>query len=227
MNATFQEALQGGRASPKMKTVWMLKWSVRYILFLIFIMFFFIFRFLLAIYFTDVIDDIVIIIFICLILPIILGFAVAYIWAIFYWDKYTFEIGQEKITITRGVIGKRIVNIPYERIQNVNIFRGVLERIFGLYSIQIETAGGFSIRGTGGYGTRVTAEGEIQGLTNPEPVSEYILSKAKGKDGLGYKIPQKELDKEEKISLLEERLVNGEISEKTYQELKRKYEQEE
>jgi membrane protein YdbS with pleckstrin-like domain len=219
MNGTLQEALQGGKASPKMKTVWMLKWSARYIFTLIFFMFFFIFR----IFSIFASSDLLILLLICILVPIILGFFISYLWANFYWNKYNFVLGQERITITRGVIGKRVTNIPYERVQNVNIFRGVLDRIFGLYSVQIETAGGFGIRGTGGYGTRMTAEGEIQGLTNPEPIAEFILSKAKGSSGLGEKIPERKLENNEKIKLLEERFVKGQISEKTYEELKKKY----
>jgi len=134
-------------------------------------------------------------------------------------------LGEERITITSGVIGKRVVNIPYERIQNVNIWRGVLDRMFGLYSVQIETAGGFGVRGTGGYGSRMTAEGEILGITTPEPIAEFILSRSKGNSGLGEKIPNAMLGNDEKIRLLEERFAKGEISEKTYEELKRKYEQ--
>lgn len=112
--------------------------------------------------------------FFYIILPIILGLIVSYSWAHLYWSYYSFDVGLEKITNTRGVIGKRIINIPYERIQNINIFRGVLNRIMGIYSIQIETAGGFSIASTGGYGTRMASEGSIQGLTNPSP-SQIIL----------------------------------------------------
>jgi len=114
--------------------------------------------------------DLISIIVIYVIIPIFLGLIFAYIWAHLYWNNYKFDIGQERVTITRGVIGKRITNIPYERIQNVNIWRGVLERLFGVYVIQIETAGGFSIRSTGGYGTRGAAEGSIQGLKNPQPI---------------------------------------------------------
>ena len=47
-----------------------------------------------------------------------------------------------------------IEKIPgYERIQNVNVQKGVLERIFGVSSIQIETAGSAGMPGNGaGYG---------------------------------------------------------------------------
>jgi membrane protein YdbS with pleckstrin-like domain len=219
MSGTLQEALQGGKANPKMKTVWMLRWSARFIFSLMFFMFFFIFR--IFDYFS--MSDIVMLVLICILLPIILGFLISILWASFYWNKYQFELGQERITITSGVIGKRVVNIPYERVQNVNIWRGVLDRMFGLYSVQIETAGGFGIRGTGGYGSRMTAEEEILGVTNPEPIAEFILSKAKGNSGLGEKIPKRNLETDEKIKLLEERFIKGEISEKTYEELKRKY----
>jgi membrane protein YdbS with pleckstrin-like domain len=219
MNGTLQEALQGGKASPKIKTVWMLKWSARFI----FTIMFFIFFFLFEIFEIFVTNDLLMLLLICILVPIILGFFISYLWASLYWNKYNFVLGEERITITRGVIGKRIVNIPYERVQNVNIWRGALDRIFGLYSVQIETAGGFGIRGTGGYGSRMTAEGEIQGLTNPEPIAEYILSKSKGSSGLGEKIPKRKLENDEKIRLLEERFVKGELSEKTYEELKRKY----
>ena len=220
MNGTLQEALQGGKANPKMKTVWMLRWSARFIFSLMFFMFFFIFR----IFDFFSISDILMLVLICVLLPIILGFLISILWAGFYWNKYQFELGQERITITRGVIGKRVVNIPYERVQNVNISRGVLERIFGLYSVEIETAGGFGIGGTGGYGTRMTAEGDIQGLTNPEPITDYIIAKSKGKETLQDSLVDKDLNKNEMIRLLEERLLRGEISEKNYEDLKRKYE---
>lgn len=219
MEGTLQGALQNGKAHSNMKKVWTIRWMIGFVFLFIFLML------VIGIGFLDFIinSGIIGIVFYYLILPIILGLIVAYGWACLYWNNYRFEVGPEKITITRGVIGKRVVNIPYERVQNVNIWRGVLDRLFGLYSIQIETAGGSNIRATGGYGTRMVAEGSIQGLTNPEPVANYILEKSKGRTGLGDRMPQTELDKEEKIRLLEERFIKGEISEKTYEELKRKY----
>jgi len=220
MDVTLQEALQHGKANPKMKRIWMLRWSARFIFFLIFFMVFIIFRLLLLFY--D--DNYLILLFMAIFLPIVFGLIIAYIWADVYWKKYSFEVGPDRIIITRGVIGKRVTNIPYERVQNVNIWRGVLDRIFGLYAVQIETAGGSNVRSTGGYGTRMATEGSIQGLTNPEPIADYIIAKSKGSKDLGDKIPQKELEEEEKMRLLEERFLKGEISEDTYQKIKNKYE---
>ena len=221
MDGTLQNALQNGKADPGMKKVWAVRWMIGFVFMFIFLMLF------IGIFNIDFIvsSGVLGIILFYFILPIILGFILAYAWANLYWKSYTFDIGSDKITITRGVIGKRIANLPYERVQNVNIFRGVLDRIFGVYAIQIETAGGFSVASSGGYGTRGAAEGSIQGLTNPQPIVDYIMAKAKGKDGLGEIASKKELNNEEKLNLLEERLVRGEITEKTYEELKRKYEQ--
>ena len=217
----LKEALQNGMANPRMRKVWMIRWSFSFV---------FVFVFIMVLSTALMIDFLVglglfgILLF-YIVFPLILGLIISYLWAHLYWRNYHFDIGEEKIVITRGVIGKRITNIPYERVQNVNIWRGVLERIFGLYSIQIETAGGFSIAGTGGYGTRMAAEGSIQGLEKPEPIVEYIMAKAKGGDsGLGDIKVKTEIGNEEKLRLLEERLIRGEISEETYRELKKKYE---
>ncbi len=219
MNDMLKEALQNGMANPSMKKIWMLRWGFSFVVFFIFLMM------VIGISMLRLLSDLSMIFLFYIVFPIILGLIFAYIWAHLYWKNYRFDIGEEKIVITRGVIGKRITNIPYERVQNVNIWRGVLERFFNLYVIQIETAGTFSAGGTGGYGTTMTAEGSIQGVERPEPIVEYILAKAKGgESGLGDKKIDTELGNKEKLRLLEERLIKGEISEETYRELKKKYE---
>jgi uncharacterized membrane protein YdbT with pleckstrin-like domain len=220
MEGSLQTSLQNGKAHPNIKKVWTIKWTIGFVFLFIFLLL------IIGIGFLDFIlgSGIIGIIFYYFIIPLILGFLVAYGWANLYWKYYKFEVGPEKITITRGVIGKRVANIPYERVQNVNIFRGVLDRIFGLYSVQIETAGGFGIIGTGGYGSRMTSEGEIQGLTNPEPIADYILAKSKGRETLQDSLVNKDLNKNDMLRLLEEKLLRGEISEKNYEDLKRKYE---
>ena len=220
MEISLQTSLQNGKAHPNIKKVWTLRWVIGF-----WFLFFFLVLIIGIAFFNLIINSgLMGILLYYLILPLILAFIFANGWANLYWKNYTFVVGHEKITVTRGVIGKRIMNIPYERVQNVNISRGVLERIFGLYSVEIETAGGFGIGGTGGYGTRMTAEGDIQGLTNPEPIADYIIAKSKGKETLQDTLVNKDLNKNEMIKLLEERLLRGEISEKNYEDLKRKYE---
>ena len=63
-----------------------------------------------------------------------------------------------------GVIFKRYVVIPYNKIQNVDIHRSLLHRILGLSAISIQTAG-FS---SGAAGRTQTAEGHLPGLLPEE-----------------------------------------------------------
>ena len=165
-----------------------------------------------------------IILLICLIVFVVV-ILFCRLWAGLYWKNYSFELQDDRIVIKRGVIGKRTANIPYERIQNVNIWKGILERIYGLSTVRIETAGGVQFGG-GGYGTMLSlAEGTIQGLEDPEVITEYIMSRVRGKDGLGdIGSGTGELTSTEKMKLLEERLLKGDISEETYKDLKRKIE---
>ena len=129
MNDMLKEALQNGMANPSMKKIWMLRWGFSFVVFFIFLMM------VIGISMLRLLSDLSIILLFYIVFPTILGLIFAYIWAHLYWKNYRFDIGEEKIVISRGVIGKRITNIPYERVQNVNIWRGVLERFFNLLPI--------------------------------------------------------------------------------------------
>ncbi len=69
-----------------------------------------------------------------------------FIWAKLTYKFYHYELTEDGFRKELGVIVKKYTSIPYERIQNINIQRGVLDRIMGLSSLKIFTAG------TGGSG---------------------------------------------------------------------------
>jgi putative membrane protein len=54
---------------------------------------------------------------------------------------YSYEVGNAHVRIDSGILVKRSILIPYGRIQNVDLRRGVLERMLGLSSIAVQTAG--------------------------------------------------------------------------------------
>jgi len=87
-------------------------------------------------------------------------------WAYLYWENYSFAILEDKVVINQGVITKRRVSIPYERIQNVNVVKGILERMYDVANVHIETAGG----------THVGPEGAIMGQVNPDHLEDHILT---------------------------------------------------
>lgn len=84
---------------------------------------------------------ILLIIFLMILLP--------YIWARLSYHFYRYELTEQVFRKELGVIYKRQVSIPYDRIQNVDIYRGIFARLLGLSDIHIQTAGAGNFYGEG------------------------------------------------------------------------------
>lgn len=120
-------------------------------------------------------------------LTIFLVFLVLYIIFCWVWAKltyryYGYELTEDAFKKECGVIWKKYISIPYERIQNIDIYRGVFARILGLSDLQIQTAGysaSYGRRGVAGAG----AEGRLPGLdkSTAEQLREELIERAKGK----------------------------------------------
>lgn len=93
-----------------------------------------------------------------------------------YWR---YELTADALKIERGVIMKKYISIPYERIQNIDIYRGLVARIIGLSDLQIQTAGYSSYSGRGG---QFNTEGRLPGLDPKiaESLREILVQKSKG-----------------------------------------------
>jgi len=85
--------------------------------------------------------------------------------------------------VEKGIIWKRNVSIPYERIQNVDILRGIFARMFGLSDLQIQTAGQSA---TTGFSLLSSSEGRLPGLDiqTAEKLRDELIKRAKGKQGV-------------------------------------------
>jgi len=60
------------------------------------------------------------------------------------WLKYTnyrFTLGENALQIKRGILRKEEIAIPYRQIQNVDINRGIFDRLIGISRLVILTAG--------------------------------------------------------------------------------------
>ncbi|OHA18811.1 MAG: hypothetical protein A2664_04885 [Candidatus Taylorbacteria bacterium RIFCSPHIGHO2_01_FULL_46_22b] len=64
-----------------------------------------------------------------------------FIWAKLTYHYYRYELIESGFRKESGVIYKKYVTIPYDRIQNVDIYRGILARLLGLSDINVQTAG--------------------------------------------------------------------------------------
>jgi uncharacterized membrane protein YdbT with pleckstrin-like domain len=91
---------------------------------------------------------------------IILAVALAYVVAYLRYRFYHYELTDGEFRKESGIISKKYVSIPYERIQNVEITRRLVARILGLSELEIQTASGVA-----------KAEGHLPGLSTEEAES--------------------------------------------------------
>ena len=99
--------------------------------------------------------------FITLLMIFLVGFYTClYFWAKLSYKNYKYQLRPEGFYKEYGVIWKKYVTIPYSRIQNVDIYRGLIARLLGLSDLHVQTAG---MSFTGKRGSR--AEGRLPGLS--------------------------------------------------------------
>ncbi|MDP3992748.1 MAG: PH domain-containing protein [bacterium] len=90
-------------------------------------------------------------------------FLLSWLFAWLGYINYKYELGDLGFRKEYGVIWKRYVMIPYSRIQNIDIHRGILARTLGLSDIMIQTAGN-----SGQYGV---SEGRLPAIGKDEAMS--------------------------------------------------------
>lgn len=119
-------------------------------------------------------------------LAVLISAAFAFIWAKLTYHFYRYELTDLGFRKESGVIWKKYVTIPYARIQNVDINRGILARILGLSDLMIQTAGAsasFNKYGMGGVGS----EGRLPGVSkeDAEILRDELVRRASKSQGQG------------------------------------------
>lgn len=64
----------------------------------------------------------------------------SYVYEKIWFDNYVFEFSNRAGMIRTRVISLSETHVNYDRIQNVNVIQGILDRLFDIFSVQIETA---------------------------------------------------------------------------------------
>ena len=103
-----------------------------------------------------------------------------FIWAKLTYHFYRYELTDAGFRKELGVIYKKYVTIPYDRIQNVDIYRGILARILGLSDLNIQTAGASVTMGR--YGAMgIGAEGRLPALSREiaEQLRDELIQRAR------------------------------------------------
>jgi putative membrane protein len=70
------------------------------------------------------------------------GLTLALAYQALYYRRFEYELTEETLDIRSGVLGRRAREIPYHRIQNVDVSRNVVHRLLGIAAVDVETAGG-------------------------------------------------------------------------------------
>jgi membrane protein YdbS with pleckstrin-like domain len=99
------------------------------------------------------------------------------------YKNWFYEFSGNSLKTERGIIWKKYSNIPYERVQNVDIHRGILARMLGFSAVMIQTAG-YSAVGRYGKGS---VEGSLPAVSvdEAEKIREFLMGKISGKKGQG------------------------------------------
>ncbi|HDH31691.1 MAG TPA: hypothetical protein ENH26_02870 [Candidatus Wolfebacteria bacterium] len=105
----------------------------------------------------------------------------SWLWAKWTYYFYRYELREDGFRKEFGVIWKHYVTIPYDRIQNVDIYRGVIARILGLSDLQIQTAGTASVTRRGWFGGARAPEGRLRGLSMDiaEQLRDELIKRAR------------------------------------------------
>lgn len=57
------------------------------------------------------------------------------------YKNWRYEFGKDSVKLERGIIWKKYTNVPYNRIQNIDIHRGIFARMLGFSALDLQTAG--------------------------------------------------------------------------------------
>ena len=124
---------------------------------------------------------------------IILGayFLVSLLYGIAAWYKFTYEIDDYEIRIHSGIFIKKKRYIRLERIQSIDITEGIIQRLFSLVKVSIETAGSSK----GG-----EAEAELTAITKEEAaLFQTLLQASKKKQSTSVESSHEVVEEESEV----------------------------
>jgi putative membrane protein len=75
-------------------------------------------------------------------LGIIVVAALAALWGFLSWRATTYEVAGGAFRLRQGVFQKNERTIPLDHVQSVDTVQGIIQRVFGVVEVRIETAGG-------------------------------------------------------------------------------------
>lgn len=84
-----------------------------------------------------------------------------------YYNSLTYEIQDDEVIVRVGIITRSVKHVPYRTVTNLEVQRGPFDRLLGLGTLKIQTAG---MSGQSG------AEETLAGLPNYEEIYETVAA---------------------------------------------------
>jgi membrane protein YdbS with pleckstrin-like domain len=85
----------------------------------------------------------------------------------FYYPTLRYEIQDDEVIVRAGLVTRSVKHVPYRTVTNLKVTRGPFDRMFGLGTLAIQTAG---MSGQTG------AEESLVGLTNVQAVYDEVAT---------------------------------------------------
>lgn len=85
-----------------------------------------------------------------------------------YYHSLRYEIHADEMIMNVGVVTKSVKHVPFRTVTNLTVKRGILDRWFGIGTLDIETAGMSNTQGV--------PEQSLVGLENPQEIYEIVVT---------------------------------------------------
>jgi membrane protein YdbS with pleckstrin-like domain len=116
-----------------------------------------------------------------LVAMIIVAFFIGELYSKLAYKNWKYDLTSRELKLERGIIWKKYSAIPFERVQNIDIHRGILARIIGFSTLNIQTAGYHNPGSAGAF-----SEGYIPAVSieEAEKIRDFLIKKIGKKQGL-------------------------------------------
>ena len=84
-----------------------------------------------------------------------------------YYRSLKYEVQDEEVIVNAGIVTKSVKHVPYRTVTNLTVKRDIIDRMLGIGTLNIQTAG---MSGTTG------AEEALVGLPNVQEVYEQVVT---------------------------------------------------
>lgn len=112
-----------------------------------------------------------------------------------YYRSISYLLRDDEVVVRRGILTRSEDVVPYRMVTNVALKRGPLDRLYGLGTLQVHTAG---------FSQQTAAESTLAGLANYQEVRELLMAQVhRQRRPLTAEGPGKPLEREDVPDILQ------------------------